>query len=298
MKTTALLMLLGAIAWGQANQPAPPPSHQYLKVHQYTPEEDTRMLQLYEGLRVADVIDALDAVGLPEVTMMDKHIRPLWRDEQKITHRIHGIALTVRLVPAQATAREFTSHADERVWETREWGPPAEMRTDTGGGRGPSYMGLIHPGTVLVVEGNAHDNGFCGSNNALNMVGRGLRGLVGNAVCRDTDELTLTRVPVYQDPMEAPRGINQGRMWVESYNEPVVVGGVLVMPGDVIVADNDGVAVVPRAKGEKVAEIARWIFEDDEVKRGKIYDNIGRPRDWTVLGHTEPTPPTTTPIQH
>jgi 4-hydroxy-4-methyl-2-oxoglutarate aldolase len=300
MKKAALLVLGGVMAWGQANQgarPAPPPSHQYFKVHQYTAEEDSSMLQLYEGLRVADVIDALDAVGLPEVTMMDKHIRPLWRDEQKITHRIHGIALTVRLVPAQATAREFKSHADERVWETGEWGPPAEMRTDTGG-RGPNYMGLIHPGTVLVVEGNAHDNGFCGSNNALSMVGRGLRGLVGNAVCRDTDELTLTRIPVYQDPMEAPRGINQGRMWVESYNEPVVVGGVLVMPGDVIVADNDGVAVVPRARGEQVAEIAGWIFHDDEIKRGKIYDSVGRPRDWTVLGHKDPPAPTSTPIQH
>ena len=298
MKRAALLLFGGVMAWGQANQaPASPPTHQYLKVHTYTSEEDSRMLQLYEGLRVADVIDALDAVGLPEVTMMDKHIRPLWRDEQKITHRIHGIALTVRLVPAQATAREFKSHADERVWETREWGPPTEMRTDTGA-RGPSYMGLIHPGTVLVVEGNAHDNGFCGSNNALSMVGRGLRGLVGNAVCRDTDELTLTRVPVYQNPMEAPRGINQGRMWMESYNEPVVVGGVLVMPGDIIVADNDGVAVVPRAKGEEVAGIARWIFEDDEVKRGKIYDSVGRPRDWTVQGHTEPAPPTDTPIKH
>jgi hypothetical protein len=47
-----------------------------------------------------------------------------------------------------------------------------------------------------------------------------------------------------------------------------------------------------------VAEIARWIFEDDEVKRGKIYDNVGRPRDWTVLGHTEPAPPTVKPIKH
>jgi len=299
MKKVVLLVLGAATAWGQANQqarPAPPPSHRYLKVQSYTAEQDSAMLKLYDGLRVADVIDALDAVGLPEVTMMDKHIRPLWRDEQKITHRIHGIALTIRLVPAQATWPQFTSHAQERQWETREWGPPSAVRQDTG--RAPSYMGLIRPGTILVVDGEAHDNGFCGSNNALSMTGLGLRGLVGNAVCRDTDEVTLERIPVYQDPTLAPRGINEGRMWMESYNEPVVVGGVLVMPGDVIVADNDGVAVVPRARGEQVAEIARWIFEDDEVKRGKIYDGIGRPRDWTVLGHTEPPPPSDKPIQH
>ena len=293
MKKTVLFLLAGVMAWAQANRPAPPPSHQFLKVQQYSAEEDARMLKLYDGLRVADVIDALDAVGLPEVTMMDKHIRPLWRDEQKFTHRIHGIALTVRLVPAQASWPQFASHAAERVWETREWGPPEEMRTE---GR-PSYMGLIRPGTVLVVDGQAHDNGFCGSNNALTMTGLGLRGLVGNAVCRDTDELTLTRIPVYQDPSEAPRGINQGRMWMESYNQPIVTGGVLVMPGDVIVADNDGVAVVPRRMAEQVAEIGRWIFEDDEIKRGKIYDSIGRPRDWTVLGHQQPPPPSDKPIK-
>jgi regulator of RNase E activity RraA len=149
---------------------------------------------------------------------------------------------------------------------------------------------------VLVVDNQAHDNGFCGSNMGLTLFGRGLRGFVGNAVCRDTDEMILTRIPVYQDPMLAPRGINQGRMWMESYNNPVVVGGVLVMPGDVIVGDSDGVAVVPRAKAEQVAEIARWIFVDDEIKRGRIYSSIKKPRDWTVEGHTTPAPPSDKPL--
>jgi regulator of RNase E activity RraA len=296
---TIVLSLLGALSvFGQTSQqarPAPPPSFQYLKAPTYTAEQDTAILKLYEGLRVADVIDGLDAVGLPEVTMMDKRIRPLWRDEQTIKHRIYGVALTIRLVPAQDTWKRHASHADQRKWETTEWGPPAELRN--GSGRGPGYMGLIRPGTILVVDGQAKDNGFCGSNNAMTMFGRGMRGLVGNAVCRDTDEMTLARIPVYQDPMESPRGINQGRMWVESYNQPVVVGGVLVFPGDVIVADNDGVAVVPRAKAEDVAQVARWIYEDDEISRGKIYDMIGKPRDWTVTGHKQPAPPSDKPFK-
>src|SRR5450756_529625 len=70
----------------------------------------------------------------------------------------------------------------------------------------------------------------------------------------------------------------------------------LVMPGDVIMADNDGVAVVPRAKAEQVAEIARWIYEDDEVKRAKIFDNAKRPRDFTVEGIKPPPPPSDKPI--
>ncbi len=299
MERIVLMVLGAALASAQPNpqnRPAPPPSYQYLKAPTYTAEQDSQILKLYEGLRVADVIDGLDAVGLPEVTMMDKRIRPLWRDEQNIKHRIYGIALTIRLVPAQDTWKQHASHADQRKWETQVWGPPAELRTE-GTGRAPNYMGLIRPGTILVVEGDAKDNGFCGSNNAMTMFGRGMRGLVGNAVCRDTDELTLARIPVYQDPMEAPRGINQGRMWVESYNQPIVVGGVLVLPGDIIVADNDGVAVVPRAKAEDVAQVARWIYEDDEVSRGRIYDMIGKPRDWTVTGHKAPAPPSTKPFK-
>src|SRR5271157_4607823 len=148
MTKTALFLLAGALAWGQPNQQAavpPPPSHQYLKVQQYTAEEDANLLKLYEGLRVADVIDGLDAVGLPEVTMMDKHIRPLWRDEQKITHRIHGIALTVRLVPAQATAPKFASHAAERPWEAQWYKNQGE------------YSALVRPGTILVVDNQARD---------------------------------------------------------------------------------------------------------------------------------------------
>ena len=71
---------------------------------------------------------------------------------------------------------------------------------------------------------------------------------------------------------------------------------VLVMPGDIIVADNDGVAVVPRAKAEQVAEIARWIYLDDEIKRAKIFDNAKRPRDLTVEGVNPPPPPSDKPI--
>ena len=286
MKTAALALCSLAVLWAQDGKPAlPQPSKQYLKVQQFSAEEDSRVLKLYDGLRVADIIDALDVAGLQDITMMDRNIRPLWRDEQKFTHRIHGVALTVRLMPAQERAPHFNSHAEERPWEAAWYRNQSE------------YAGLVRPGTILVVDNQARDNGFCGSNMGLSLFGRGLRGLVGNQVCRDTDEMILTKIPVYQDPALSPRGINPGRMWVESYNEPVAVGHVLVMPGDIIVADSDGVAVVPRAKADQVAEIARWIFEDDEVQRGKIYDRVHKPRDWTVEGHTEPPPPSKKPIQ-
>jgi 4-hydroxy-4-methyl-2-oxoglutarate aldolase len=298
MMKVALFMGISAVVWGQPGgqaRPAPPPSAQYLKARVYTAEEDEKALKLFDRVRVADVIDALDVVGLQGVTTMDRSIRPLWRDEQKLTHRIRGAALTLRLVPAQETSPRFDSHAAERTWEAGGWGPPPELRADAAP-RGGGYGRLIRPGTILVVENNAIDNGFCGSNNGLAMTAQGLRGLVGNAVCRDNDELIVARVPVYQNAALAPRGINQGRMWMESYNQPVVVGQVLVMPGDIIVADSDGVAVVPRAKAEQVAEIAYWIYADDEIKRAKIFDNARRPRDFTVEGVEPPPPPSDKPI--
>jgi regulator of RNase E activity RraA len=301
----ASLALATTVGLAQSNS-TPVTGHQLLKVQQYTVEQDAALLKLYDGLRESDVIDALDAVGLKEVTMMDQTIRPLWRDEQHMTHRIHGIAVTVHVVPAQAGEPQWTNESIALKWQGVNggltegeglWDPPADMQAPTDPPRpGGGWTGQIRKGSVVVLQDEAKDNGFCGSNNASTFMGLGAVGLLGDAVCRDTDELVLTHIPVYQNPMKSPRGINQGREWMESYGAPVVVGGVLVMPGDVIVADYDGVAVVPRAKAVQVAEIARWIFEDDEAKRGKIYDKNGWPRDWTVQGHTTPPSPNV-PIQ-
>ncbi len=304
MKKIALLVCGATMAWGQATQPAtpaakpaPPFSQTLLKGNQYSAAEDARIVKLYENIRFSDVIDGLDVVGLQDITIMDPEIRPSWRDQEKFTHRIVGVAVTVRLVPAQETSPKFASHLAERAWEAGGWNPPAANRTQTGRG-GAGYGAFIRPGTVLVVDNGARDDGFCGSNMGMGLAGRGLAGFVGNKVCRDMDEMTLLKIPVYQGGygLNSPRGINQGRMWVESYNQPITVGGVLVLPGDIIVADADGVAVVPRAKAEEVAKIARWIYEDDEIKRRNLYEKTGRKPDWTVEGIKPPAPPSDAPI--
>jgi regulator of RNase E activity RraA len=87
-------------------------------------------------------------------------------------------------------------------------------------------------------------------------------------------------VPVYQ--RDSTRFINEGTIAIESYNTPVVVGGVLVMPGDVIVADVDGVAVVPRAKAELVAKIAMEIRTGDNKARRRLYEKTGLKPDFTL----------------
>jgi len=65
-------------------------------------------------------------------------------------------------------------------------------------------------------------------------------------------------------------------------NQPVVIGGVLACPGDIVVADGDGVIIVPREKAEQVALYDRQIFDKDKEGRKQLYKEVGLPDDKTV----------------
>jgi len=268
---TFVLSLMAGVTAAQQKKAPPPFSKQYLKVAQYTPQEDAGILKQFRDLRVCDVVDGLDVAGLQDVTVMDPVIKPLWRDDQKFSHRIVGVAVTLRIVPPQERAPAFPSHDEFAKWESNWYSTriPGE------------FENFLRPDTILVIDASeTKDVGFCGSNNALSWFSRGMRGIVTDGGCRDTDEMILERIPVYHSGVT--RGIDPGRVQIESYNMPVNVGGVLVMPGDIIVADNEGVVVVPRAKAEQVAAAGRRILESDKDGRRKLYDRLKRPPDFTI----------------
>ena len=124
------------------------------------------------------------------------------------------------------------------------------------------------------------DVGSIGSNNILSWKLRGCVGVVTSATARDTDEIITQKIPLY---LKHPgRGIRPGRNELESVNRPIVCGGVLVIPGDVIIADGDGVLVVPRAKAEDVARYARRIMDGDKAGRRSLYERLGLPPDKSV----------------
>ncbi len=263
-----LLLSLGmAAAQGQA-----PFSEQFFEVKQYSQEENEAIVKKFHGLRVTDVVDGLQECGLQDVTTMDPKIGPMWTDKEKFTHRIYGVAVTLRLVPPQERGPSyFASREEYQKWHAA-W---------TGRWMTKGLAAQIKPDTILVIDASrTKDVGFCGSANAYGWMSRGLRGIVTDGGCRDSDEMILERIPVYQ--RDSTRGINQGRVAVESYNRPINAGGVLVIPGDVIVADLDGVAVVPRAKAEAVAAAAHRVQDKDKNGRRGIYEKMKRPLDFTV----------------
>jgi len=148
-------------------------------------------------------------------------------------------------------------------------------------------MENIKPGDIIVIDtAGTSDVGFIGSNNSLAWVKAGANIVVTNAGCRDTDEIIKQQIPVYCRFIS--RGIRPGRLEFESINKPINCGGVLVPPGGVVVADGDGVIVVPWGKAEEIAKIAREIQEGDKKSRRKLYKDLGMPLDFAVEEKKKP----------
>ncbi|MCX6168249.1 MAG: RraA family protein [Ignavibacteriales bacterium] len=242
----------------------------FIETTVYSDVENPTILKLFEGLRVADVSDGMDMVGLPGTGLVDPAIHADWIDQKNLSHQFRGIAITARYVPTQKPDRPKPGEKFQD-WEGNFYNSYSHE----------AYAKIIKPGSVVVIDDvEDKDIGSIGSYNILYWKSLGAVGVVTDASSRDTDEIAIEGVPLYL--RKKGRGIRPGRNELESVNRPVVIGGVLVCPGDVVVADADGVIVVPRVNAEQVAKYAREILTKDKSARQQLYKDLKLPLDNTV----------------
>jgi 4-hydroxy-4-methyl-2-oxoglutarate aldolase len=201
---------------------------------------DRSLVDRLERLYVAVVSDCLDRVGIRD-NVMAPHIRPLF------PCRTAGFAATVHAILVDSIA------ADPSLWYAGEI----------------AAVDSQQDGDVMVVS--TCDGSYWGELLATASRARGARGLVADAYTRDTRALEAMGYPTFVAGISAKDSL--GRLDVDEIGGTIECGGVTVKNGDLILADHDGIVVVPYDAAEEVLRLAeaKVAVEDtvrEELMRG------------------------------
>lgn len=227
-----------------------------------TIEPDT--LAAARTVRTSDLSDALDSMGLQERYVMDPRMRPLFPGI-----RFAGIAHTAEydLTDLALEPMSYDEFAE------RQYGPGPEGLWREAGPWGA-------PEEVLVIDAKGTAAGILGSSNTLQGRAKGTVGFVIDGTCRDSYEAAVQGTPVFCTVRSPAHPM--GRIRPVSDGEPIVCAGVVVRPGDLVVADDDGVVVVPQDLSAEIVDRAVKIQEVDRPSRRDGYTKLGLPFDETV----------------
>jgi 4-hydroxy-4-methyl-2-oxoglutarate aldolase len=265
MRSMIEVCLVGVVACGIAigqhveEASIPEKVKLYIPYKDYSQEDNQRVIDMYQELRVSDVSDGMDVIGLQDIGIVSDDILPLWKDADDFTHRIVGIAVTTRYVPSNRRDPRLDRQAIGRWY-----------RDITG----EAFQNVLFPGSVLVIDAvEDGESRTIGSNNIMGWKRRGMVGVITSGGLADSDEIIHQKVPAYH--RRFGRGLRPGRNELESVNRPVTLGGVLVRPGDVVVADGDGVIVVPRERAVEVARASLPFL--DMIGRERWMKRTGKP---------------------
>ncbi|MEU0147892.1 RraA family protein [Streptomyces sp. NPDC006288] len=185
-----------------------------------------------------------DLLGREQV--MDIGIRPLWPS----TPRVAGPAFTVRCPPGD----NLMLHA-------------AIYRAE--------------PGSVIVVESGDMDHALAGGNVCAVAQRRGITAIVADGVIRDLAEVREMGFPVFARGVIPIPGTKAA---VEPLDVPVRCGGVLVNPGDIVVADEEGIVVTPRARQDQVLSDARQKLAEEAAESLETWEAAHRAKIDELLG--------------
>ena len=206
----------------------------------------------------AHVTDALSKISTATITtvLLKKGLRNVWlRGAVPLgpgQARCVGRAFTLRFVPAR-----------EDLATPASWAAPISTR---------AAIEAMPAGCIAVVDAmGVTDAGIFGDILSARMVRRGVAALVSDGVVRDIEGVLATGLPVWCRGTAAPPSV-AGLTFV-GWQEPIACGGVAVFPNDVVLADADGVVLIPEALIEEVIDAAieqerleGWIM--GEVERG------------------------------
>lgn len=227
-------------------------------------------LAILRKVRTSDVTDALDSLGFMNTYEMDPRLRPLFPGIS-----FAGIATTAafniinKTIPAMSydefDDRQYKRNADGTTHPDALW--PAGHRFGA-------------PDEVHVIDTKQSRCGLLGSNNVLNAKIAGSVGFIIDGACRDSGECIQQGDPVFCS-VRSMRHM-AGRLELASVNQPITCGGVYVRPGDGVVADDDGIIVIPHEVAEEAAKRA-WLVQDkDRRMRRAFYEKLGMVYDKSV----------------
>lgn len=180
---------------------------------------------------------------------------------------LRGLGLTGQALPAELRPLDPTCHIAGAAFPV-SGRPDEHITADESLRRWTRLLSRAPAGSVVVCQPHDHTVAHMGELSAAALQHRGVRGYVVDGGCRDTALVTEYGFPVWCRYV-TPEDI-VGRWRCEDPGVAVRVGEVAVHPGDVVVADRDGVVIVPGERATEVAELATDVSATESALRRAI----------------------------